>query len=146
MIGFESGREGAAQTLAVLSRMGKFGTDPFAENLSLELGEHSQQSGHGPAGGRSQIESVGERDEADAEVIQFLHPTAPKAGALGTPACRVASRSVTDLPHRSRRQTRTASISRRRAASISFPRIWRCAAPELTSFTCMAMVQPRRVA
>src|SRR5215831_1017538 len=61
-------------------------------------------------------------------------------------SCRVASRSVTDRPQRSRRQTSTTSISRRRAASISFSRASLRAAPELTSRTCKAIVQPRRAA
>src|SRR5271166_2278374 len=64
----------------------------------------------------------------------------------GSSSCRVASRSVTDLPQRSSRHTTTTSISLRRAASSSSSRRCRCAAPEPTSFTCMAMVQPRRAA
>jgi hypothetical protein len=67
-----------------------------------------------------------------------------------TPRCssswRVASRSVTDRPQRSRRQTSTTSIPRRRAASSSFSRASRRAAPEFTSRTCRAIAQPRRVA
>jgi hypothetical protein len=41
-------------------------------------------------------------------------------------------------------QTSTRSISRRRAASSSFSRASRRAAPEFTSRTCRAIVQPRR--
>ena len=58
----------------------------------------------------------------------------------------LAARSVTDLPQRSSRHTTTTSISLRRAASSISSRRCRCAAPEPTSFTCMAMVQPRRAA
>ena len=58
----------------------------------------------------------------------------------------VASRSVTDRPHRSSRHTSTTSISRRRAASRSFSRASRRVAPEFTSRTCKATVQPRRTA
>jgi hypothetical protein len=61
-------------------------------------------------------------------------------------SCSVASRSVTDRPQRSRRHTSTTSISRRRAASSSFSRASRFAAPEPTSRTFTAMVQPRRAA
>jgi len=61
-------------------------------------------------------------------------------------SCSVASRSVTDRPQRSSRQTSTRSISRRRAASSTFSRASRLVAPEPTSRTCMAMVQPRRAA
>ena len=40
---------------------------------------------------------------------------------------------VTERPQRSKRQTTTTSISRRRAASINGSRAWRLAAPEPTS-------------
>jgi len=55
--------------------------------------------------------------------------SAPVSDTKPTPRCSsssiVASRSVTDLPQRSSRRTRTTSISRRRAASGSFSRNWR---------------------
>jgi hypothetical protein len=60
LIGLKSRREGTAQTLAVGSRVGKAGTDAFAQNLSFELSEDSEQASHGAAGGRGQIESLGE--------------------------------------------------------------------------------------
>jgi len=67
-----------------------------------------------------------------------------------TPRCsssgRVANRSVTERRQWSKRQTNTRSISRRRAAYSSFSRASRRAAPGFTSRTCMAIVQPRRVA
>jgi hypothetical protein len=67
-----------------------------------------------------------------------------------TPRCSsswsVASRSATDRPQRSSRQTNTTSISRRRAASSRLSRSCRCEAPLPTSFTCRAIVQPRRAA
>ena len=62
----------SAETFAVLPRMGKPGANALAQNLTLELGERSQQCGHGAAGGRGQIKSFGERHEADAEMLQFL--------------------------------------------------------------------------
>src|ERR1039457_1743771 len=67
-----------------------------------------------------------------------------------TPRCcsswRVASRSATDRPHRSKRHTSTTSISRRRAASSNFSRSCRSEAPLPTSLTCKAIVEPRRAA
>jgi hypothetical protein len=46
----------------------------------------------------------------------------------------------------SKDNSHTTSISRRRAASSNFSRSCRCDAPEPTSFTCRAIVQPRRTA
>src|SRR5208283_2975957 len=57
-------------------------------------------------------------------------------------SCSVLSRSVTERPQRSKRQTSTVSSSLRRAASSSFSRASRCAAPEPTSLTCITTVQP----
>src|SRR5579864_2573995 len=125
----ECGARRPPQTFSVLPRMGQSSTDPFAQNLALELGEHSQQSGHGSPEGRSQVQRLGQRYEPDAE---------------SSSSCSVASRSVTDRPQRSKRHTNTTSISRRRAASSSFSRISRWEAPDPTSFTCNATVQPRR--
>lgn len=51
--------------------------------------------------------------------------------------------SVTGLPQPSCRHSSTTSISRRRAASLSFSHSCRWDAPEPTSFTCSAIVQPR---
>jgi len=47
-------------------------TDAVTQNFAFELSEDCQQSSHGSAGGRGQVESLGERHEADAEVLQFL--------------------------------------------------------------------------
>src|SRR5579864_5750373 len=127
----ECGARRPPQTFSVLPRMGQSSTDPFAQNLALELGEHSQQSGHGSPEGRSQVQRLGQRYEPDAE---------------SSSSCSVASRSVTDRPQRSKRHTNTTSISRRRAAASSFSRISRWEAPEPTSLICQVTVQPRRAA
>jgi hypothetical protein len=55
----------------------------------------------------------------------------------------VVTRSSRERPHRSSRQTSTTSISRRCAASINCWRCSRCTAPDPTSLTCRATVQPR---
>jgi hypothetical protein len=61
-------------------------------------------------------------------------------------SCNVDTRSATDRPHRSNRQTRTTSMSRRRAASINRCRIARATAPEPTSLHSSTTVQPRLAA
>src|SRR3974390_3715983 len=61
-------------------------------------------------------------------------------------SCGVMTRSASERPHRSSRQTNTMSISRRRAASNMFSRASRCVAPEPTSRTCMTIVHPRLAA
>ena len=72
LIGMQSGGKGSAQTFAVLSGMGETSPNALAQDLALELGEHGQQCGHGTAGRRGQIQRLGQRDEADAEMLQFL--------------------------------------------------------------------------
>jgi hypothetical protein len=78
------------------------------------------------AGRGGQVQCLGQVDEPDAEVLQFLERR---------------QQILTDRPQRSNRQTSTTSISRRRAASSSFSRASRLAAPEFTSRTCRAIVQ-----
>lgn len=72
LISLKRSREGTAQPLAVGSRVGKTSADAFAQNLSFELGEDCEQSGHGAAGGRGQIESLSQRHEANTQMFQFL--------------------------------------------------------------------------
>ena len=88
---------GSAQTFAVLSRMSKPGTDAFAKDFSFELSENSQQSGHGAAGGRGQIESLGQRHEADTEMLQFLQ-SGEQIGDRSSPAIQAPDQHHVDLP------------------------------------------------
>ena len=58
----------------------------------------------------------------------------------------VASRSVTERPQRSSRQTSTTIDLPTAGGLEQFLAACRFAAPEFTSRTCMAIVQPRRAA
>ena len=93
----QGGGKGSAQALAVLPGMGKPGTNAFTQNLAFELGEHGQQCGHGSAGGRGQIESLGERHEADAEMLQFLQ-RGEQVGDRPAPAIQAPDQHHVDLP------------------------------------------------
>ena len=125
----EGGGKRSAEALAVLPGMGQSSTNSFTQNLAFELGEMTASSA------------------AMARPAGVVRSRASVSETKPTPRCssswRVASRSATDLPQRSRRQTSTTSISLRRAASIIFSRICRCEAPEPTSLTCIVIVQPR---
>jgi hypothetical protein len=130
-VGVQGCRSGPAQALAVLPSVSQTGAHPFAQNLALELGKHrSSPAMARPAGVVKSSASVSE-----------TNPT-PRCSS----SCSVLSRSVTERPQRSKRHTSTVSISRRRAASSSFSRASRCAAPEPTSLTCITTLQPRRAA
>ena len=62
----------AAEAFALLPGMGQTGADTFAKDLPFELGEHGEQSGHGAACGRGQIECFGQRHETHSEMLKFL--------------------------------------------------------------------------
>jgi hypothetical protein len=119
------------QSLAVLPRMRQACASSFPQDLSFKLGEDSQQAGHGATSWCGQVQSLGQGNEADAKMLQFLQ-------------CR--QQILTERPHRSKRHTSTTSISRRRAASSSFSRASLRAPPEFTSRTGKATAQPRRAA
>jgi hypothetical protein len=61
-----------AQLFTALSCVGQASPSSFPQNLSFELSEDSQQTGHRATGWSRQIERFGQRDEADTEMIQFL--------------------------------------------------------------------------
>ena len=54
-------------------------------------------------------------------------------------SCSVLTRSTTDRPHRSKRQTTMASISRRRAARMRWSRCGRARPPDPTSVIVTAL-------
>ncbi len=60
------------QPFPVLPRMSQAGSRSFAQDLSFELGENRQQSGHRSTGGRGQIQRLCQGDEADSQMLQFL--------------------------------------------------------------------------
>jgi hypothetical protein len=59
---------------------------------------------------------------------------------------KVTTRSGSERPHRSSRQTRIASTSRRRTAASNSSRFGRWRAPDPTSLISAAICQPRRMA
>jgi hypothetical protein len=122
---------GAAQTLAVLPGMSESSPYAFSEDFALEGSEHCQQPSHRTTGRRGQVQRLGQRYEADAEMLQFLQ-SGEQIGDRSSPAVQPPHQHHIDLPApRSFQQ---------------FSRNCRWVAPEPTSFTCMAMVQPRRTA
>jgi hypothetical protein len=52
--------------------MGQASPGSFPQNLSFELGEDGQQSGHRTPGWCGQIQRLRQRHEADAQMIEFL--------------------------------------------------------------------------
>src|SRR5512143_911678 len=56
LIGVESRRDWPAQALTSPPRLLEARTNPFAQNLSLELSEDCQQAGHRPTSGCRQIQ------------------------------------------------------------------------------------------
>jgi hypothetical protein len=52
--------------------MGQTGPYSLLEDLPLQGGENPQQPGHRATGWRGQIQRLGQGNEADAEMIQFL--------------------------------------------------------------------------
>src|SRR5579864_294015 len=93
----ECGARRPPQTFSVLPRMGQSSTDPFAQNLALELGEHSQQSGHGSPEGRSQVQRLGQRYEPDAEMLKFLQRR-QQVRHRSAPAVQAPHQYHVDLP------------------------------------------------
>ena len=79
-------RCGPAQLFAIQPGMSESRPPALPKDLALEGGEHSQQRGHCATSRCGQVQRLGQRYEADAEMFQFLHPTTPKTGGLGTPA------------------------------------------------------------
>jgi hypothetical protein len=71
----------------------------FLHNLPFELGEDRKQAGHGSTGWGGQIQRLGQRDEADAEVFEFLgrrqqirYRPAPKRSKVARPARSISRR------------------------------------------------------
>ena len=58
--------------LSVKPGFGNTGADSVAEDFVLELSEDREQSGHGAARRRRQIQRLGERHETDAQRSEFL--------------------------------------------------------------------------
>ena len=65
-------RHWPAELFTVLPGVRQARPRSFPQNLPFELGEDRQQAGHGAAGGRGQVQCLGQRDETDSEMLQFL--------------------------------------------------------------------------
>jgi len=52
--------QNAAEGLALLACVSQTGVHTFAQDLTFELCEHGQHSGHGAAGGCGEVEGSGE--------------------------------------------------------------------------------------
>jgi len=103
----------------------------FSEDLALEGCEHCQQPCHRTTGRCGQVQRLGQRHEADTEMFQFLQ-RGEQVGDRSSPAIQPPHQHDIDLP-----------------TSRSFQKLlrdWRWVAPDPTSFTCMAMIQPRQSA
>ena len=72
LVGVEGCCYRPAQPLAVLPSLSQSGADSFPQNLPFEFGEDRQETGHGSASWRGQIRHLGQRDEADSKMFQFL--------------------------------------------------------------------------
>jgi hypothetical protein len=60
------------QPFPVLPRMGQASSSSLPQNLSFELGENREQTGHRATSWRGQIQCLGQRHEPDAKMLQFL--------------------------------------------------------------------------
>src|SRR5262245_27983117 len=48
------------------------GLGPFPQNLSLKLSEDGEQAGHRATGRRGQVQCLGQGNETDTQMFQFL--------------------------------------------------------------------------
>jgi len=60
------------QPFSVLPSMGQSGPRSFPQDFPFELGEDRQQSSHGATRRCGQIQCLGQRNEANTEMLQFL--------------------------------------------------------------------------
>src|ERR1035438_7938576 len=63
---------GSAQPLAVLAGMSETGPHTLPKDLALEGGEHGQQRSHCTTRRSGQVERLGQRHEANAEMLKFM--------------------------------------------------------------------------
>jgi hypothetical protein len=109
--------------LAVLSGLIDARLHPVPQNIAFEFRKHGQHARESAATRSGEIKRFAQRNKAHVERRQFL---------------KRVNKSTSDRPQRSSRQTKTRSISRRRANSMSISRFGRVVAPDPTSFTSIA--------
>ena len=88
---------GPAKPLAVLPGMSQSGPHALSQDLALELSEDGQQRGHRATGRRGQVQRLGQRYEADAEMFQFLQ-RGEQVGYRSSPAIQPPHQHHIDLP------------------------------------------------
>jgi hypothetical protein len=71
LVDLERRRPRPAVRSALFPRLGDPGPDSLAQDLPLELGEDRQHPRHGAARWGRQVEGLGQRDKADAQVGQL---------------------------------------------------------------------------
>jgi len=70
--GVQSRGHRAAEAFAILPGMGQASPRSLSQNLSFELGEYGQQAGHRSTGRRGQVQCLGQGNEPDSKMFQFL--------------------------------------------------------------------------
>jgi hypothetical protein len=70
--GVQSRRNWPIQLFAVQPSLRQSGARPVTQDLTFELGEDGQQTRHGTTGRSCEIQRLGQRDETDTEMLQFL--------------------------------------------------------------------------
>ena len=68
----DGGSSRSAEPFSILPRMSQASASSLPQNFPFELGEDRQQASHGSTGRRGQIQRLGQRDEADTQMFQFL--------------------------------------------------------------------------
>lgn len=127
----DTGGERQAQTLAALPGLGQPNAGSFAQNLSFELGEDGKQTGHGAPGWRSQIQRLGQRNEADSQMLQFLE-CRQQIGNRAAPAIQPPRQHHVDF-------------AAPRRLDQSFASLWRSIhMPESTAYSALKMIASSR--
>ena len=85
-----------AKPLAVLPGMSESGPHALSQDLAFEGGEDGQQCGHRATRPRGQVQCLGRRYEADAQMLQFLK-CGEQVGHRPTPAVQPPDQHDVDL-------------------------------------------------
>src|SRR5262249_46704167 len=111
--------------------MSQAGPGSFPQNLPFELSKDGEQTSHGSAGRRGQVQCLSQRYETHPKMLEFLEGR-QQICYRPTPAIQPPHQNQINLPP-------AGGLQQFLAAS-------RFAAPEWTSRTCRATVPPRRAA
>src|ERR1035438_59868 len=87
---------GSAQPLAVLAGMSETGPHTLPKGLALEGGEHGQQRSHCTTRRSGQVERLGQRHEANAEMLKFMQ-SREQVGDRSSPAVQTPHHNNVDL-------------------------------------------------